>query len=323
MKNLIMKIYRFLLLIFISLAFTASAQNSSYAFKVIPLGVKGGIDESNLSSYMLAAEGTENYICLDAGTVYYGIKKAVDNGLFNHDAFFVLKNNIKDYLISHPHLDHVAGLIINSPADTVKNIYGSASCLDVLQKDYFTWKSWANFGDAGEKPLLNKYHYKVLELLKETKLENTTMTVKAFELSHSYPYKSTAFLINNNENFILYLGDTGADTIENTHNLYQLWQYCSPLVKAKKLKAIFIEVSFDNEQLEKLLFGHLTPHLLMNEMTVLSNLCGIENLKEVPLIITHIKPSVDGEKLIKQELQNENKQGLKIVFPKQAELLHF
>jgi cAMP phosphodiesterase len=129
-----MKIHSALYLLFIFFSFTAHAQNANYAFKVIPLGVKGGIDESNLSCYMLAAEGTDNYVCLDAGTVYYGIKKAVDSDIFNKDALFVLKNNIKGYVISHPHLDHVAGLIINSPADTSKNIYGLASCLNVCKR---------------------------------------------------------------------------------------------------------------------------------------------------------------------------------------------
>ncbi|HEY6976461.1 MAG TPA: 3',5'-cyclic-nucleotide phosphodiesterase, partial [Chitinophagaceae bacterium] len=109
-----MKCYRCLYLLFIFFSFIAHAQNINYTFKVIPLGVKGGIDESDLSCYMLAAEGTNDYICLDAGTVYSGIKKAVDNGLFSQDALFVLRNNIKGYVISHPHLDHVAGLIINS-----------------------------------------------------------------------------------------------------------------------------------------------------------------------------------------------------------------
>jgi 3',5'-cyclic-nucleotide phosphodiesterase len=318
MKN---KSFLYSLLIFFS--FTAYAQDSNYTFKVIPLGVRGGMDESNLSCYMLAAEGTDNYVCLDAGTVYYGIKKAIDNGLFNKNALYVLKNDIKGYLISHPHLDHVAGLIINSPADTSKNIYGIASCINVLKKDYFTWQSWPNFADAGEKPLLNKYHYKTLEPLKEMTLDNTSMTVRAFKLSHSSPYESTAFLIKNNKDFILYLGDTGADTIEKTHDLYELWQYCSPIIKAKKLKAIFIEVSYDNGQPEKQLFGHLTPHLLMKEMNVLNNLCGSENLKEVPVVITHTKPSEHGEELIGGELQDENKEGLKFIFPRQGQLLHF
>src|SRR5690242_13920423 len=116
-----MKIHSLLYLLAIFFSFPVYAQDSNYAFKVIPLGVKGGMDESNLSCYMLAAAGTDDYVCLDAGTVYSGIKKAIDSGLFNKDALFVLRNDIKDYLISHPHLDHVAGLIINSPADTSKN----------------------------------------------------------------------------------------------------------------------------------------------------------------------------------------------------------
>jgi hypothetical protein len=46
-------------------------------FKVIPLGVEGGNDESNLSAYALAVSGTDAYVCLDAGTLYDGIKRAV------------------------------------------------------------------------------------------------------------------------------------------------------------------------------------------------------------------------------------------------------
>src|ERR1700753_4013312 len=60
------------------LPFLASAQS----FKIVPLGVKGGIDESNLSAYMVAPSGTNNYICLDAGTLHFGIEKAVSNKVF-------------------------------------------------------------------------------------------------------------------------------------------------------------------------------------------------------------------------------------------------
>src|SRR4051794_8083358 len=134
------------------------AQKAVPAFQVIPLGIKGGIDESNLSAYMLAPVQSSNYICLDAGTLYSGIEKAIDHHTFNKPAIAVLRTNIKAYLISHAHLDHVAGLIINSPADTNKNIYGTSFCLNNIQNHYFSWQIWANFGDKGEKPALNKYH---------------------------------------------------------------------------------------------------------------------------------------------------------------------
>src|ERR1700744_2109653 len=87
------------------------------AFRIVPLGVKGGIDESNLSAYMLAPAGSNNYVCLDAGTLHFGIEKAVANKIYNVPAEQVLKKYIKGYLISHSHFDHLAGLIINSPDD--------------------------------------------------------------------------------------------------------------------------------------------------------------------------------------------------------------
>src|SRR5580692_4531174 len=114
---------------FLSLVFAyTSPVYSQHSFKVIPLGVKGGIDEGDLSSYMLAAEGSENYVCLDAGTLHVGIQKAVESGLFTNNAVQVLRTNVKGYLISHPHLDHVSGLIINSPDDSVKAIYALTFC---------------------------------------------------------------------------------------------------------------------------------------------------------------------------------------------------
>ncbi|MDD2794146.1 MAG: 3',5'-cyclic-nucleotide phosphodiesterase, partial [Sediminibacterium sp.] len=36
------------------------------AFDVVPLGVLGGIDESNLSAYLVSVAGTSAYIGLDA-----------------------------------------------------------------------------------------------------------------------------------------------------------------------------------------------------------------------------------------------------------------
>ncbi len=178
------------------------------------------------------------------------------------------------YLISHPHLDHIAGLILNSPDDSSKPIYGLPFCLEVIQEKYFNWKSWPNFGNQGEKPFLNKYHYIALSTEEEIPLEQTSMYVRAFPLSHSNPYQSTAFLIREAESYLLYLGDTGADAVEQSNKLHALWKAVGPLIVSGKLKAIFIEVSFTNAQPDQLLFGHLTPRLLMNEMKILSQFPG-------------------------------------------------
>jgi cAMP phosphodiesterase len=235
--------------------------------------------------------------------------------------FEVLRDKIKGYLISHPHLDHIAGLILNSPDDSPKPIYGLPFCLEAIQETYFNWKSWPNFGDRGTKPLLNKYRYTTLSMAEEAPLEGTSMFVRAFPLSHAKPGQSTAFLIRHAENYVLYLGDTGADTIEGSDNLERLWHAISPLMAAGKVKAIFVEVSFANARPDQLLFGHLTPRLLMDEMKKLNQLSG-DGLKQCPLVITHIKPDSPRDE-IKTELDQVNELGLKLIFAEQAKLLEF
>ena len=123
--------------------------------------------------------------------------------------------------------------------------------------------------------------------------------------------------------YILYLGDTGADTTEHANNLQLLWQQVAALIKEKKLKAIFIEVSFDNAQPDKLLFGHLTPRLLMLEMDALRDLAGITALRNFPIVITHEKPGANRENLIKKQLLQLNTHHLRLIFPAQGQPLFF
>ncbi|MFW0718095.1 MBL fold metallo-hydrolase [Pedobacter sp. N23S346] len=299
----------------------ARSQQRDYAFKIIPLGVKGGDDESNLSSYLLAPKGSNSFICLDAGTINAGIQKAIDQKALKGVSEEIQRRQIKGYLISHAHLDHVAGLIINSPADTSKNIYGLSSVLNILRDKYFTWDAWANFGNEGEKPQLKKYTYTTLEEEFSYPLAETEMRVRAFELSHGKPYKSTAFLIQAKDNYVLYLGDTGADEIEKSDKLSELWQEVAPLINTGNLKAIFMEVSFPNEQPVNQLFGHLTPQLFFSELAKLQNITTPEALKKVSFIVTHRKPPVKNMLTIKQQLRVLNAPGFKLIFPNQGKLL--
>jgi 3',5'-cyclic-nucleotide phosphodiesterase len=294
---------------------------STNGFKVIPLGVKGGLDESNLSAYLVAGSGNDQFICLDAGTIYKGLELAAAKKLFaSSNPSVIQQNQINSYFISHAHLDHAAGLIMNSPNDKTKNLYGLASVLDVFKKNYFTWSAWANFGNEGEAPILKKYSYQTLIPKVEIPINNTGLFVTPFVLSHVKPYESTAFLVKNQNAYLLYFGDTGADRVEQSNQLAQLWQTIAPLVIKDQLKAIFIEVSFDNSVSEKALFGHLTPNLLMEEMGKLDQLTN-GHLKNTKLYVTHIKPCGSCETSIKAEIQAANQIGLNIFYPTQASLI--
>src|SRR4051794_13740864 len=92
-----------LIILCMLLPFVMLAQKRGPAFKLVPLGVLGGIDEGNLSAYMLAASGNNKYICLDAGTIHDGIEKAIANKAFSVPGNQVLRQYIKGYFISHAH----------------------------------------------------------------------------------------------------------------------------------------------------------------------------------------------------------------------------
>ncbi|MDP5198596.1 MBL fold metallo-hydrolase [Flavobacterium sp. DG2-3] len=306
-------------LLFVSTHIFSQKENAS--FSVVPLGVMGGIDEKNLSAYLIAPSNTNDYICLDAGTVNAGIEKAIEKKTFKVSTSEVLRKYIKGYLISHAHLDHVSGLIINSPADSSKTVYATNKCMEMMENHYFNDQTWANFGDAGPGFPLRKYHFQTLNLGVETLLTNAKMTVKAFPLSHVNPFESTAFLIRSNTDYALYLGDTGSDEVEKSNNLRDLWTAVAPLIKQKQLKGIFIEVSFLNEQPDKFLFGHLTPNYLMKELHVLEDLAGKGSLKNFKIIITHLKPPAKNIVKIKEQLKNQNDLGVQIIYPEQGKKL--
>lgn len=314
-----MKITKMLLVVLALISFDSFSQKAQKAvFQVVPLGVMGGIDEKNLSAYLVAPSNTKDYICLDAGTINAGIEKAIENEVFRVSASEVLRKYIKGYLISHAHLDHVSGLIINSPADSSKTVYATKECMAMMQNHYFNDQTWANFGDEGPGFHIKRYHFQTLNIGEETVITKTKMTVKAFPLSHVNPYESAAFLIRSNNDYVLYLGDTGPDVVEKSNNLKELWTAVAPLIQNRQLKGIFIEVSFPNEQPDQFLFGHLTPKYLMDELHELEKLAGKNSLNGFKIVITHLKPPSKNIVKIKEQLKTQNDLELKFIFPEQG-----
>lgn len=274
--------------------------------------------DGNLSAYMLAPAGSDAYVCLDAGTVSNGIEKAIEKKAFRVNAETVLKKYIKGYLISHPHLDHISGMIINSVDDTVKQVYAMEHCINVMKAHYFNWQSWPNLANDGNAPALNKYRYQQLTEGVEIPVKETEMSVQAFPLSHSKPYSSTAFLVRHGDDYALYFGDTGPDEVEQADHMKRVWAAVVPLVKSAKLKGVFLEVSYPNAQPDRHLYGHLTPKWFMKEFEVLGRLAGKEHLRNLNVVVTHIKPVGNNEEMIRKELGMANSLGLRLIFPEQG-----
>ncbi|MGE8426855.1 MAG: MBL fold metallo-hydrolase [Sphingobacterium sp.] len=297
--------------------FTCIACHAQH-FDLVPLGIYGGEQEDNLSAYLVGTPRDTAFLCLDAGTINTGIRKAIALKSLNGSVETILHNQIKGYFISHGHLDHLSGLIINSPADSKKNIFAIDPVLQILQNHYFITDTWINFGDQGQKPILGKYHYNSLQEGLEMQVPNTALSLTAYELSHVNPYKSSAALVRHDNHYLLYLGDTGADRVEKSDQLDKLWNKIAPLIKNKQLNSILIEVSFPNNQPENLLFGHLTPNLLLEELLKLKEKTGLKNLEGLNIVVTHRKPNGDNPEIIKNELLKNNPLKVNYIFPEQG-----
>ena len=320
---------------------TKSDRRIDAKFVVIPLGTKGGLIEADLSSYLVSPVGDTNFIAFDAGTVMTGLQQAKRKGSFQDISIpknsplsleaTVMVDHIKAYAISHAHIDHVAGMVISAPYDSPKPILGLPSTIDNIRDHLFNWKIWPNFGDDGQPPLLKKYHYVGLTSGESYSVAHTDMNVTAFELSHSGKYISTAFLIESGGAYMLYFGDAGADSIEESDKMKTIWAAVAPLVRNKALRGIFLEVSFPNKHPDNLLFGHLTPKWMMQELHTLAELVNPEKpevaLQDLKVLVTHIKPSINRhktpEQIIMAELNDLNNLGVEFILPEAGQRMIF
>ncbi|MET0136911.1 MAG: 3',5'-cyclic-nucleotide phosphodiesterase [Sphingobium sp.] len=312
-----------------------ASPTGSNGFDVVALGVRGGVVDGNLSAFMIQPHGDERALTCDAGTLTNGIKIAAGRGAFRGeeaDPEQILKKRIKGYLISHAHLDHVAGLLIAAPDDSAKSIYALPSVNGRIESSYFNWDAWANFTDRGRAPLLGKYHVVDLPVATATPVADTAMMVTAYPLAHD-GVESTAFLIETGGGAdggaaLLCLGDTGADVNEPGGKLSALWAAVADRVKARRLKALVIEVSYPDGRPKAQLFGHLTPELLLRSLADLEQAAGGKgSLAGLPVIVAHIKYPIGDmqrtRKLIAGQLKAGNSMGVRFILPDQGDRWHF
>ncbi len=304
-------------------------------FDIVNLGALGGIQDGNLSANLIRPHDDDRAVTCDAGTLVNGLRVADERGALGDvrvppgtaesRAGYVLTEKIKGYLISHAHLDHVAGLIVASPDDSKKPIYALPSVNIALGDNYFNWQAWPNFTDRGKAPQLKKYPLVDLVPGAATPLQDTKMSVTAFPLSHG-GIESTAFLIESDGDAVLCFGDTGPDAVEKTTRMHDVWSSVAEKVRERRLKAILIESSYTSDRPDAQLFGHLTPKWLLASLHDLDQQAGAGALRGVPVIVTHIKYSLTREqpqKKILDELLAGNDLGLRFIVPQQGSRWHF
>ena len=182
-------------------------------------------------------------------------------------------NSIGAYLITHPHLDHVASLVINSPAfSSPKAVYGLPDTLASIKDNLFNglvWPDLVSMGIVALHPLAESVQVSCV-----SKRYNIT----PFKVSHGISatgsrYISTAFLITDtkHDSSILLFGDVESDGVANCNYNRAIWTRVAPLITANKLNTLVIECSTVDKPPP--LFGHMTPSNLIHELSTLRKLC--------------------------------------------------
>ncbi len=184
------------------------------------------------------------------------------------------QTTVRDVIVTHPHMDHIASLpifvddLFGDLREPVR-IHATNEVIDLLKADVFNDTVYPKFD------LLKNAHGHVMEYVpfevgREFQVAHLTCT--AVSVNHIVP--TIGLLLSDGTTTVAFSSDT-AETEE-------FWQMVN---QAKKLDALFIEASFPDsmEGLAKA-SKHLTPASLRSELTKL-------NHNGMDILAVHLKPA--------------------------------
>ena len=220
---------------------------------------------------------------------------------------YSIYQGIESYYITHPHLDHINGMILNSPLmferdlPSNKTLYGLNFTTEALQTHVFNDIIWPNLTNQESSNL----H---IETLKQSQIHN----VNAFPNWEMLPFKichgtkvidgsrvfSTVYLLRDriNKNALIFFGDTDYNQhIDGKETGFDLldafWDYLADHIPFAEISGIFIECSSTCNYRDEQLYGHLSPQHLIDNLKDLHRKYNrdLNSRFDLNVIITHVK----------------------------------
>jgi cAMP phosphodiesterase len=215
---------------------------------------------------------------------------AVDAGSLAMATTFAQKKQIRDVILTHAHLDHIAGLplYIDDLFSTLRTpicVYATEEVIEVLERDIFNWSVYPRFSEL-ENDNGKVMHYFPFEVGKEFSVKH--LRVKALEVNHKVP--TVGFVISD-----------GASAFALTSDTAQADGFWEALKSEPNLSAVLVECAFPNE-LEELadISYHMTPKILRRELEKIEP-------RDFPVYVVNIKPMYRDEIVAQiEELGIEN-----------------
>jgi len=215
---------------------------------------------------------------------------AIDAGSLAFACSDLQRREVRDIVLTHTHLDHIAGLplFIDDLFATLTEpirIHATREVIETLERDIFNWSVYPRFSE-----LMNK-RGRVVEYQEFTQGNTFSarhLTFQSVEVNHRVP--SSGYVVSDGRVSVGITGDTAeTDDIWTAFN------------EVANLQAILIECAFPNEMSDLATVSHhLTPLKLDHELRKLK-------ITDCEVYVMNLKPMYR-ETILKQVAQLKSRQ---------------
>lgn len=212
--------------------------------------------DQRLTCYLI-----DDCVAVDAGSVAIALTDAQ-------------RQNVRDIIVTHPHMDHIASLpiFIDDLFASLKQpvrVHATQVVIDSLERDVFNWNVYPRFSELTNEhgPVMQ---YVPIPVGKEFQVAHLRVT--AASVNHIVP--TVGLLISDERTTVAFSSDT-AETQE-------FWEL---LNRTPHVDALLIEASFPNAMAELAeVTRHFTPASLQQELKKLSH-------NGLDILTVHLKPT--------------------------------
>lgn len=190
---------------------------------------------------------------------------AIDAGSLAFSCSDQQREQIRDIVISHTHLDHIAGLpifvddLFASLTEPLR-IHVTAEMAEVLERDVFNWHVYPRFSELKNEQgsVLEYKHFEP-----GIPFSAAGLDVTAFTVNHNV--SGAGFIVSDGTVSIGITGDTA-----ETDAIWEAFSAC------QNLSAIFVECAFPDEMADLAIASHhLTPKRLAIELSKFKHDCTV------------------------------------------------
>ncbi len=184
------------------------------------------------------------------------------------------RDNVRDIIVTHPHMDHIASLPIfiddlYPVLTTPMRVYATPEVIDLLERDIFNWNVYPRFSELKNDfgPVME---YVPIPIGAEFKVAHLTVT--AVPVNHIVP--TIGLVISDDKTTVAFSSDT-----------YETEDFWKIVNQAPSVDALLIEASFPDAMASLAeVSRHFTPASLKREL-------GKLNHNGLEILAVHIKPA--------------------------------